>query len=43
MRLVDTSAWIAWLIGSPAGVAVGAALPEPGQWLVPPPPAAPTC
>ncbi len=35
MRLVDTSAWIEWLIGSPAGAAVAGALPERGQWLVP--------
>ena len=35
MRLVDTSAWIEWLIGSPAGAAVASALPERGQWLVP--------
>lgn len=35
MRLVDTSAWIEWLIGSVVGKTVGKALPEPGQWLVP--------
>ncbi len=35
MRLVDTSAWIEWLIGSPAGAVVASALPERGQWLVP--------
>ena len=35
MRLVDTSAWIEWLIGSPACAAVASALPERGQWLVP--------
>jgi predicted nucleic acid-binding protein len=35
MRLVDTSAWIEWLIGSPAGATVAGALPERGQWLVP--------
>lgn len=35
MRLVDTSAWIEWLIGSTVGQRVAAALPEPGQWLVP--------
>jgi predicted nucleic acid-binding protein len=35
MRLVDTSAWIEWLIGSPAGATVGGDLPERGQWLVP--------
>ena len=35
MRLVDTSAWIEWLTGSPAGTAVAKELPERGQWLVP--------
>jgi predicted nucleic acid-binding protein len=35
MRLVDTSAWIEWLVGSPAGTTVAADLPERGQWLVP--------
>ncbi len=35
MRLVDTSAWIEWLIGSPVGVTLAAELPERGQWLVP--------
>lgn len=35
MRLVDTSAWIEWLIGSPAGDRVAGALPETAEWLVP--------
>jgi uncharacterized protein len=35
MRLVDTSAWIEWLIGSPAGATVAGDLPERGNWLVP--------
>lgn len=35
MRLVDTSAWIEWLIGSPAGGAVAAELPGRARWLVP--------
>jgi predicted nucleic acid-binding protein len=35
MRLVDTSAWIEWLIGSPLGVALAAELPDRAQWLVP--------
>ena len=35
MRLVDTSAWIEWLIGSPTGSAVAARLPSPDEWLVP--------
>lgn len=35
MRLVDTSAWIEWLIGSPTGELVAAHLPEQSDWLVP--------
>ena len=35
MRLVDTSAWIEWLIGSPTGKSVARELPEREQWLVP--------
>lgn len=35
MRLVDTSAWIEWLIGSRTGKAVEDALPARGDWLVP--------
>jgi predicted nucleic acid-binding protein len=35
MILVDTSAWIEWLIGSPTGDALAAHLPEQGDWLVP--------
>ena len=35
MRLVDTSAWIEWLIGSPVGARVETALPEQTEWLVP--------
>ena len=35
MRLVDTSAWIEWLIGSPTGIALAAELPARDQWLVP--------
>ncbi len=35
MRLVDTSAWIEWLIGSRGGAAVANELPERGKWLVP--------
>ena len=35
MRLVDTSAWIEWLIGSPVGAEVAGELPERGAWLVP--------
>jgi len=35
MRLVDTSAWIEWLIGSPTGKLVAKRLPEQSDWLVP--------
>jgi predicted nucleic acid-binding protein len=35
MRLVDTSAWIEWLIGSPTGKIVEPSLPEQEAWLVP--------
>jgi predicted nucleic acid-binding protein len=36
MWLVDTSAWIEWLIASPTGRAVGAAIPARAEdWLVP--------
>lgn len=35
MRLVDTSAWIEWLTGSPLGVTLATELPDCAQWLVP--------
>ena len=35
MLLVDTSAWIEWLIGSPTGEKLAAQLPEQADWLVP--------
>ncbi|MGD0633014.1 MAG: type II toxin-antitoxin system VapC family toxin [Beijerinckiaceae bacterium] len=35
MRLVDTSAWIEWLIASPTGKAVEAMIPAREDWLVP--------
>jgi len=35
MRLVDTSAWIEWLIDSASGRRVARELPERDQWLVP--------
>lgn len=35
MRLVDTSAWIEWLIASPIGELVEAELPSRESWLVP--------
>jgi predicted nucleic acid-binding protein len=35
MRLVDTSAWVEWLIASPTGKAIAAAIPAREEWLVP--------
>ncbi len=35
MLLVDTSAWIEWLAGSPTGKAISAELPDQASWLVP--------
>jgi predicted nucleic acid-binding protein len=35
MILVDTSAWIEWLIGSPTGEKLAGLLPEQAVWLVP--------
>lgn len=35
IRLVDTSGWIEFLIGSSAGVAVALELPDRAEWLVP--------
>jgi predicted nucleic acid-binding protein len=35
MVLVDTSAWIEWLIGSATGEKVAGHLPAQGDWLVP--------
>lgn len=35
MRLVDTSAWIEWLIGSRTGKALADAIPAREDWLVP--------
>jgi predicted nucleic acid-binding protein len=35
MRLVDTSAWIEWLIGSPTGERVATELPAQTDWLAP--------
>ena len=35
MRLVDTSAWVEWLIASPTGKAVASAIPAREEWLVP--------
>jgi hypothetical protein len=35
MRLVDTSAWIECLAGSPLGQTIQAELPPRSEWLVP--------
>jgi predicted nucleic acid-binding protein len=35
MRLVDSSAWIEWIIGSPTGAKLASALPDVDDWLVP--------
>lgn len=35
MILVDTSAWIEWLISSPTGEKVSEHLPKQADWLVP--------
>jgi predicted nucleic acid-binding protein len=35
MHLVDTSAWIDWLMDSPTGRRAGAEFPAPNKWLVP--------
>lgn len=35
MRLVDTSAWIEWLVASPTGKVVARSLPNRDEWLVP--------
>jgi len=35
MILVDTSAWIEWLIESPTGDKVAEHLPQQAEWLVP--------
>ena len=35
MRVVDTSAWIEWLIGSPTGLSLESQLPNRESWLAP--------
>jgi uncharacterized protein len=35
MRLVDTSAWIEWYIGSTLGARLAAEFPDRAEWLVP--------
>jgi len=34
-RVVDTSAWIEWLMDTPAADAIAAAVPQRSQWIVP--------
>jgi predicted nucleic acid-binding protein len=35
MRVVDTSAWIEWLVGSVLGAALGREFPDKPHWVVP--------
>jgi toxin FitB len=35
MRVVDTSAWIEWMLGSPIGKRLSPELPDNDQWIVP--------
>ena len=35
MRVVDTSAWIEWALGSDVGRSMARELPDRGQWVVP--------
>jgi len=35
MRVVDTSAWIEWIVGSPLGETLAQQLPRNEQWVVP--------
>ncbi len=35
MIVIDTSAWIEWLIASPTGTVLGGILPDRDDWLVP--------
>lgn len=35
MRVVDTSAWIEFLLGTPLGRSVRQELPKPAEWVVP--------
>lgn len=35
MKLIDSSAWIEWLLGSPVGVDVAKSIPEKEIWVVP--------
>jgi predicted nucleic acid-binding protein len=35
MRVVDTSAWIEWIVGTPLGETLALELPRNDQWVVP--------
>ncbi len=35
MRVLDTSAWIEWMIDSPIARRLGVSVPTPGEWIVP--------
>jgi predicted nucleic acid-binding protein len=35
MRVVDTSVWIEWIVGSPLGESLALELPTNDQWIVP--------
>jgi predicted nucleic acid-binding protein len=35
MRVVDTSVWIEWIVGSPLGETLALELPANDQWIVP--------
>jgi predicted nucleic acid-binding protein len=35
MRVVDTSVWIEWIVGSPLGETLAPELPTNDQWIVP--------
>ena len=35
MRLVDTSAWVEWLVGSAAAERIAPELPDQAEWLTP--------
>ena len=35
MRVVDTSVWIEWMVGSPLGESLALELPTNDQWVVP--------
>ena len=35
MRVVDTSAWIEWVVGSPLGKSLAQELPRNDEWVVP--------